>query len=83
MFLVAVGISEHNIIDDLTSLHILHHNKSEVLFLEIDRTIEPRRVKPDFGVSDQARHKPGCTVTEDGKRLKISDLASRGILLSV
>ena len=22
--------------------------------------------KPVFGVSDQARHKPGCTVTEDG-----------------
>ena len=22
--------------------------------------------KPVFGVSDQVRHKPGCTVTEDG-----------------
>ena len=22
--------------------------------------------KPVFGVSDQALHKPGCTVTEDG-----------------
>ena len=22
--------------------------------------------KPDFGVSNQVRHKPGCTATEDG-----------------
>ena len=22
--------------------------------------------KPDFGVSDQVPHKPGCTATEDG-----------------
>ena len=31
--------------------------------------------------SDQVRHKPGCTVTEDGKRLEILDLESRGIVL--
>ena len=28
--------------------------------------------KPVFGVSDQVRHKLGCTVTEDGWRLAIS-----------
>ena len=39
--------------------------------------------KPVFGVFDQVRHKPGCTATEDGKRLEISDLGSRGIVLSV
>ena len=39
--------------------------------------------KPVFGVSDQVRHKPGCTATEDGQRLEISDLGSRGIVLSV
>ena len=27
--------------------------------------------KPVFGVSDQVRHKPGCTATEDGQRLEI------------
>ena len=34
---------------------------------------------------DQVRHKPNCrpTVTEDGKRLEILDLDSRGIGLSV
>ena len=37
--------------------------------------------KPVFGVSDQVRHKPGCAVPEDGYRLEISDLASRGIVL--
>ena len=29
--------------------------------------------KPVFGVSDQVRHKPGCTTTEDGWRLEILD----------
>ena len=27
--------------------------------------------KPVFGVSDQVRHKPGCTTTENGWRLEI------------
>ena len=39
--------------------------------------------KPVFGVSDQVPHKPGCAVTEYDKRLDISDLESRGIVLSV
>ena len=39
--------------------------------------------KPVFGVSDQVRHKPGCTATEDGQRLEISDIGSRGTVLSV
>ena len=37
--------------------------------------------KPVFGVSDQVRHKLGCTIKE-GLMLKISDLGSRGIVLS-
>ena len=44
---------------------------------------EPVREKTNNMVSDQVRHKPGCTVTEDGKRLEILDLESRGIVLSV
>ena len=36
-----------------------------------------------FGVSDRIRHKPGCTATEDGQRLEIPYLGSRGIVLSV
>ena len=36
-----------------------------------------------FGVSDQVPHKPGCVGTEDGYRLEIPDLGSRGIVLSV
>ena len=32
--------------------------------------------KPVFEVSCQVRHKPGCTATEDGQRLEISDLGS-------
>ena len=32
-------------------------------------------------VSDQFRHKPGCTATEDGSRHEISDFKIRGIVL--
>ena len=37
--------------------------------------------KPVFGVSDQVRHKPGCTATEDGRGLEILALGSRGIVI--
>ena len=39
--------------------------------------------KPVIGVSDRIRHKPGCTTAEDGWRIEIPDLRSRGIVLSV
>ena len=39
--------------------------------------------KPNFDVSDQVWHKPGCTTAEDGQRLELSDLGSRGPLLSL
>ena len=35
--------------------------------------------KPVFGVSDQVSHKPGSTTTQDGYRLEISYLESRGL----
>ena len=44
---------------------------------------EPRREKTNVLVSDLVQHKPGCTATEDGQRLEISDLESRGIELSM
>ena len=44
---------------------------------------EPVREKTNNSGSDQVRYKPGCTVTEDGKRLEILNLESRGIVLSV
>ena len=34
--------------------------------------------KPVLGVSDQVRHKLGCTATEVGQRIEILDLESRG-----
>ena len=33
---------------------------------------------PVFGSFDQGRHEPSCTDTEDGYRLEILDLGSRG-----
>ena len=44
---------------------------------------EPCHKKPDFGVSDQVQHIPSSTTSEDGKRLEIWDLGSRGIALSM
>ena len=38
--------------------------------------------KPAFGVSDQVRHKPACAATEASKRLEISDIETRDIILS-
>ena len=46
-------------------------------------TYERRHEKTNVLISDLVRHKPGCAVTEDDKRLEISDLGSRGIVLSV
>ena len=45
--------------------------------------IELRHEKTNILVFDLVRHKPGCTATEDGYRLEISDLESREIALSI
>ena len=37
--------------------------------------------QPFFGVSDQIRHKPGCTAIEGGYGLEISDLDRSGVAL--
>ena len=39
--------------------------------------------KPVFGISDQVRHNLDCTATQDGQRLEILDLESRGIVVSM
>ena len=44
---------------------------------------EPHHEKTNILVSDLVLHKPGCTATEDGYMLEISDLESRGIVLSM
>ena len=44
---------------------------------------EPCCEKTNNVVSEQVRHKPSCTSREDGRRLEILDLESRGIVLSV
>ena len=44
---------------------------------------EPPRGKTNNVVSEQVRHKPGCTSTEKSKKLEILDLSRRGIVLSV
>ena len=47
--------------------------------LTLERENEHVREKTNNLGSDQLRHKPGCTVTEDGKRLEISDLGRMGL----
>ena len=55
----------------------------QVLSVRVHFIYEPVREKTNNFVSDPVRHKPDCTVTEDGKRLEILDLQSTGIVLSV
>ena len=58
-------------------------NQTKLLLLYAINKYEPRREKTNILVSDLVRHEPGCTATEDGYRLEISDLESRGIVLSM
>ena len=51
--------------------------------LVVSASYEPPRGKTNNVVFEQVRHKLGCTVTEDGQRLEILDLESRGIVLSM
>ena len=44
---------------------------------------ELRHEKTVFKVLNQFRHKPGYTITEDGYRLEILDLGSRGTMLTM
>ena len=39
--------------------------------------------KPVLRVSNHVRHETGCTATENGQRLGISYIGSRGIVLSM
>ena len=52
-------------------------------FSHDEAQIVPRHEKTNVLVFDQVPHKPGCTATEDGQKLEILDLESRGIVLSV
>ena len=48
----------------------------------ISSAFEPPRGKTNNVVSEQVRHKPGCTSTEKNKKLEILDLSTRGIVLA-
>ena len=52
---------------NLPSLSLRYH-KFKILYFEIWETVifEPVREKTNILGSDQARHKPACTVTEAG-----------------
>ena len=45
-------------------------------------SFESLHEKTCHGVSDKVRHKLGCTTTEDGKRLELSDYGSFDCLIS-
>ena len=74
--------AEHNQNTDcLRDCHIKSpFNVASTLISMFDDKLSLVGRKPVFGVSDQVRHMPGCTVTEDGWKLEISDLESRGIV---
>ena len=62
-------------------------NKSNLTDKETETIIsvrnEPRREKTNVLVSDLVRHRLGCTTAQDGWRLEILHIRSRGIVLYV
>ena len=62
-----------------TSIFAMETMHEHVIILKMSLVLR----KPVFGVSDHVWHKPGCTATEDGYKLEISDLGRRGIVLSM
>ena len=67
-------ILEHWVSEIISNIHILLKKKTYQLSL-VTR-------KPVFGVCDQVRHERACVATEATQRLEISDLETRGIILS-
>ena len=57
------------------------HRNAKVL-LYWDRQVGHVMRKPVFGVSDKVRLKPACAATEARSKLEISDIETRGIILS-
>ena len=79
-----LNVSDDNpLAQNLHSLHFL--SAPQTIFApRSSASFQMSRVvrKPVFVISDQVQHKLGCATTEDDLRLKISDLASRWIVLS-
>ena len=78
------GISLLSRSSDEHELRVFLPSSVAVLRKEIER-IHLSRVarKPVFGISEQVRHKPACTVTEKSKDLEISGIRRGGVVLSV
>ena len=51
-------------------INIVHLYESDLNIHDAHCTSEPRCDKTGLRDSDQVRHKPGCTATEDGWRLE-------------
>ena len=69
-------------VSDRVGLNQASHQERQAI-VELYKQYELRHEKTNVLVSDLVRHKPGCTATEDDKRLEISDLDIRGIVLSM
>ena len=57
----------HNM-ETVFRLSIINYSEIHVSYIatEMETINEPRHEKTNVLVSDQVRHKPGCTATEDG-----------------
>ena len=69
-------------VDMLDALGTLHIHSWTSTTKEAKQNLSLVVRKSVFGVSDQVPHKSDCTAT-DGCRLEISDLGSRGIVISM
>ena len=62
----------------LSGLKLFSSNGRVAYYVYAPMPKEPRR-----GNSNQLRHKPGYSASDDGERLELSDLGSRGVVLYV
>ena len=68
--------------DARVDLGMMAYQEEETLPTELPHLVA-LRYEPRCEKTGQVRHKPGCATTKDSKRLEISDLGSRGIVLPV
>ena len=90
---VFIGINAHKRGQSLVNaynMYLLDQSKPFILgdtiinvSMKCDGYVSRIMRKPVFRISYQVQHKRGCTATEDGKRFEMTDLESRGIVLSM
>ena len=82
LFLIHNKITKMENLDHLVNLEMLELGSNRIRVNAVVCLSHVVR-KPLFRVSDQVHHKQGFTATKNSKRPEVSDLGSRGLVLSM